>query len=170
MQCLVNHMKIMNTGSYTDYKILKSVCILECWTMLYMNIFCGIISLIFLKETLGLIFKIHNARYAPPIKYYSSRKDRGIRFTQLLFSPRVMSDSLLPYGLQHIRSACPSPSSRISPSSCPLNWWCHSDISSSDALFSFCPKFSPASGIFQWVGCLHQVTKILKLQLQHQSF
>ena len=34
-----------------------------------MNIFYSIISLIFLKETLGLTFKIHNARYALPIKY-----------------------------------------------------------------------------------------------------
>ena len=25
-------------------------------------------------------------------------------------------------------------------------------------------------GLFQWVSCLHQMTKILELQLQHQSF
>lgn len=68
MQCLAHHVKIMNTGNYTDYKILKSVYILECWAMLYMNI-CGIISLIFLQETLGLTFKIHNAHYALPVKY-----------------------------------------------------------------------------------------------------
>ena len=39
-----------------------------------------------------------------------------------------------------------------------------------DTLFSLCPQSFPASGTFQGVGCLHQVTKILELQLQHQSF
>ena len=36
--------------------------------------------------------------------------------------------------------ACPSPSPKVCPSSCPLHWWCHLVISSSDALFSFCPQ------------------------------
>ena len=31
-------------------------------------------------------------------------------------------------------------------------------------------NLSQHQGLFQWVGCLHQVTKILELQLQHQSF
>ena len=29
---------------------------------------------------------------------------------------------------------------------------------------------SQHQGLFQWVGSLHQVTKVLQLQLQHQSF
>ena len=29
---------------------------------------------------------------------------------------------------------------------------------------------SQHQGLFQWVGCSHQMTKILELQLQHQSF
>ena len=34
------------------------------------------------------------------------------------------------------------------------------------------PTFSVSQhhGLFQWVGSLHQVAKVLKLQLQHQSF
>ena len=40
-----------------------------------------------------------------------------------------------------------SPSLRVFPSSC-LHWWCHPAISSSDALFSFCPWPFPASGTF----------------------
>ena len=43
----------------------------------------------------------------------------------LLFSCWVMSDLLQPHGLQHARPPCPSLSSGVSPSSCPLNWWCH---------------------------------------------
>ena len=36
----------------------------------------------------------------------------------------------------------------VCPNSCPLHWWCHPAISSSDALFSFCPQSFPVSGIF----------------------
>ena len=58
-----------------------------------------------------------------------------------------MSDSSWPHGLQHTRSPCPSQSPRICPSLCPLHWWCHLAISSSDAI-SFCPQSVPASGTF----------------------
>ena len=37
------------------------------------------------------------------------------------------------------RPLCPSPSPEVCPSSC-LHRWCHPAISSSDALFSFCPQ------------------------------
>ena len=59
-----------------------------------------------------------------------------------------MSDSSWRHGLQHTRPPCPSPSPRVCPSSCALYRWCHTAISSSDALFSFCPQSSPASGSF----------------------
>ena len=65
----------------------------------------------------------------------------------LLFGCPVMSDSLLPHGLQHARPLCPSPSPIVCPSSCPLHRWCHPAISSSDTLF-FCPHSFPASGTF----------------------
>ena len=39
----------------------------------------------------------------------------------LLFSYPVVSDSLWPHGLQHARPLCPSPSSEVCPSLCPLN-------------------------------------------------
>ena len=42
---------------------------------------------------------------------------------------------------------CPSPSPEFCPSSCPLHWWCHPAISSSDTLF-FCPQCFPESGTF----------------------
>jgi len=56
--------------------------------------------------------------------------------------------SLQPHGLQHTRPLCPSPSPKVGLSSSPLHWWCHPAISSSDALFSFCPQLSLASGTF----------------------
>ena len=65
-----------------------------------------------------------------------------------LFNNIVMSDSSWPHGLQHVRLACPSPSPRVCPSSCPLHQWCHPTISSSAALFSFCLQSFPASESF----------------------
>ena len=59
----------------------------------------------------------------------------------LRFSCSVMSNSLWPHGLQHARPPSP-PALNLSQ-----HW-----------------------GLFQWVGCLHQVAKVLELQLQHQSF
>ena len=66
----------------------------------------------------------------------------------LLFSRPSMSNFLWPHGLQHTRPPCPSPSPGVCPSSRSLNQWCHPAISSSDALFSFCPWSFPASGTF----------------------
>ena len=66
----------------------------------------------------------------------------------LLFSRSVVFDVLQPHGLQHARLPCPSPSPRVCPNSCPLNWWCHPTISSSVALFSFCLQSYPGSGSF----------------------
>ena len=46
-------------------------------------------------------------------------------------------------------------------------------IQSSHPLLSPSPLtlcLSQHQGLFQWVSSLHQVAKILKLQLQHQSF
>ena len=43
---------------------------------------------------------------------------------------------------------CPWLSPRVCLSSCSLHQWCHPAISSSDALFSFCPQSFPALGTF----------------------
>ena len=64
------------------------------------------------------------------------------------FSHSVMSDSLLPHGLQHVRLPCPSPTPGAHSNSCPLSGWCHPAISSSVVPFSSCPQSLPASGSF----------------------
>ena len=52
-----------------------------------------------------------------------------------------------------------------------VHWhWCYLTISSSADLFSFCLQCFLSSKSFQWVCSLHQVTKILETELQHQSF
>ena len=43
-----------------------------------------------------------------------------------LFSPSIMFNSLLHYGLPHARLPCPSLFSGICSNSCPLSWWCQS--------------------------------------------
>ena len=65
----------------------------------------------------------------------------------MLFSCQVVSDSLGPHGLQHIKTPCPSPSPGVCPSSCSVHWWCHPAISYSDTLF-FCPQSFPEPGAF----------------------
>ena len=64
------------------------------------------------------------------------------------FSRSVMSDSLQPHGLKHIRPPCPSPNPRGYSHSCPLSWWCHPTISSSVVPFSSCLQSFPASRSF----------------------
>ena len=80
-----------------------------------------------------------------------------------------MSNSLRPHEPQHTRPPCPSPTPGVHPNPCPLSRWCHPTISCSVFPFSFCPQ-SFLAAVFWWVGCSHQVAKILELQLQHQSF
>ena len=66
--------------------------------------------------------------------------------------------TLWPHGLQPDRPAYASPSPKVYPSSCPLHQWCSPAISSSDALFSSCLQCFQHQGLFQWVGCLPQMT------------
>ena len=64
-------------------------------------------------------------------------------------SRSVVSDSLLPHGLQHARPPCPSPTPRACSNSCPLSQWRHPTISSSAFPFSSCLQSFPVSGSFQ---------------------
>ena len=56
--------------------------------------------------------------------------------------------TLQPHGLQHTKLPCPSPTPRVHPNSCPLNWWCRPTISFTVVPFSSCPQSLPASGSF----------------------
>ena len=64
------------------------------------------------------------------------------------FSCSVISDSLGPHGLPHIRLPCTSPTPRACSNSHPLSRWCHPTISSSVVPFSSCLQSFPASGSF----------------------
>ena len=64
------------------------------------------------------------------------------------FSRSVISDSLQPNGLQHVRLPCPSPTPRACSNSCPLSRWCHPTTSLSAIPFLSCLQSFPASRSF----------------------
>ena len=70
--------------------------------------------------------------------------------TKLLvqFSHSVVPNSLWPYGLQHARPPCPSPTPGVHSNPCPLSQWCHPTISSSVVPFSSHLLSFPALGSF----------------------
>ena len=88
--------------------------------------------------------------------------------TVLLSSHPVMSDSLRPHRLQHTRPPCPSPSLEVCPSSRPLYRWCHPAVSSFDALSPSALNLSQHRRLFQWLSCLHLMTKI-DILLSHKK-
>ena len=64
----------------------------------------------------------------------------------------------------------PPPSSEVCSNSFSLSQWCCLTISSSAALFCFCPQSCPASGSFPMNRSSYQVAKVLELHFQHQPF
>ena len=81
-----------------------------------------------------------------------------------------MSNSLQPHKVQHTRLPCPSPNSGVHPN---YVHWVGNAIQPSHPLSSPSrPAFnlSQHQGLFQWVGSLYQVAKVLEFQLQHHSF
>ena len=85
-------------------------------------------------------------------------------FSSVQFSRSVKSDSLQPHGLPHARPPCPSPTPGAYTNSC------HPTISSSVDPSPPTFNLSQHQGLFQWVSSSHPVAKVLKFQLQHQSF
>ena len=84
----------------------------------------------------------------------------GCIFSSVQFSHSVVSDSLRPHGLQHVRLPCPSPTLGAYSNSCTLSQWCHPTISSSVILFSSHLQSFPASGSFPMSQfSSHQVAK-----------
>ena len=69
------------------------------------------------------------------------------------FSRPVVSNSLLPHGVQHIRAPCPSPTPRVYSNACPLSQWCHPTISSSATTFPLVLNLSqhPESSSMSWL-------------------
>jgi len=56
-------------------------------------------------------------------------------FSSVQLSRSVVSDSLWPHWLQHVKPSCPLPTPGVYSNSCPLSQWCHPTISSCCPLF-----------------------------------
>ena len=93
---------------------------------------------------------------------------RPFNFSSVPLLSRI--HSLRPYGLQHARLPCPSPTPSACSNSCPSSWWCHPTISPSVIPFSSCLQSFSASGFFLRSQFFISGGKILAFQLQHQSF
>ena len=78
------------------------------------------------------------------------------------FSHSVVSNSLQAHESQHTRPPCPSPTPGVHSNSCPLSQWCLPTISSSVVPSPSAFNRSQHQGLFKWVGCLHQVAKVLE--------
>ena len=78
------------------------------------------------------------------------------------FSHSVVSGSMGPHGLQHIRLLCPSPTPRAYSNSCPSSWWCHPTISSSVVPSSSRLQSFLASGSFPMNGFFAYIITIQK--------
>ena len=86
------------------------------------------------------------------------------------FSCSVVSDSLWPRGLQQARPPCPSPTTGIHPNSSPSSRWCRPAIHPRSSRSTPTPNLSQHQSLFQGVNSLHEVAKVLELQLQHHFF
>ena len=96
-------------------------------------------------------------------KTKEKRKDIPIwmqRCSYLVQSLSCVQFLAIPWSAAHQPSLSPG----VCSNSCPLSWWCHPIISSSVIPFSSCPQSFLASVSFP--GSLHQVAKVLELQLQ----
>ena len=77
--------------------------------------------------------------------YVKQRKQNTVL---VQFSHSIVSNSLQPHGLLHVRLPCPSPTPGTCSNSCPLSQWCHPTISSSVVPFFSWLQSVPASGFF----------------------
>ena len=98
-------------------------------------------------------------KYVPPCQQAFLSFGRNVIYITLVqFSCSVVSDSLRPHELQHVRPLCPSQTPGVHSDSGPSSQWCHPAISSSVIPFSSCPQSLPASEpfpmsqLFAWGG------------------
>ena len=76
---------------------------------------------------------------------------------------QVVSNSLQPHELQHVRLPCPSLYPRVCSNSCPLSQWCQLAISSSVASFFSSVQFSSVAQLGNPMSC-----RTPGLPVQHQ--
>ena len=71
----------------------------------------------------------------------------GSELTSVQFTHSLVSNSLRPHGLQHIRPPCPSTTPVVYTNLCPSSQWCHPTISSRYLLL-LPPSMLPSISVF----------------------
>ena len=113
--------------------------------------------------------------YTPSVYCSTIYNNENMEANSVQFIHSVVSDSLRPHELQHVRPPCPLPTPRVDPNSCPLIQWCHPTISSSVIPFSSRLQSFPASGSFQmsqlftsgvWSIGVSASTSVLQMNIQ----
>ena len=111
------------------------------------------------------------AQSQTPLKQLSSSSSNSLEVMKESVSSVSQScPTLQPHGLQHTRLPWPSPTSELTQTHV------HQVGDGKQLSHPLSPSSSPAfnisqhQGLFQWVSALHQVAKVVELQLQHQSF
>ena len=114
--------------------------------------------------------KYHRKTATKPNLFQVQRKVNSLYINTSVQCHSVLSNSLGPHGLQHIRLSCPS----LIPGAYSNSFhWVGDAIQPSHPMSSPSPpvfNLSQHQGIFQWFSSSYQVTKRLEFQLQHQSF
>ena len=165
---------IIVTILYIAWKTVKVLVTQSCPTLCN-HMDCSLTSSsvrgIFQARILEWIAIVFSEGFARPQNWTPVSCIAGSVFTvwvtgkPMLFSCSVVSNTLL---LQQAGLPCPSPSPRACSDSCPLSRWCHPTISSSVVPFPPAFSLSQHQDLFQCVGSLHPVAKVLKLQ--YKSF
>ena len=106
-----------------------------------------------------------------PLCSHQCFNDSANRFILLVHSLSCVR-SLQLQALQHTRHPCPSLSPRVCSKSCPIELAMPSNhlILCHPLFLKGSLNLSQCRSLFQWVGFLYYVAKVLELQLQHQSF
>ena len=100
----------------------------------------GRVSKVFLKEDWCdlHIISIHISWLGHRVKY--THQHASLSWCPLVVQSLGCVQLLVTPWTAVCQASLSSPSPRVCPSSCPLHWWFHPAISSSDAVFSFCPQ------------------------------
>ena len=92
-----------------------------------------------------------------------------VQFRSVQFSRSVVSNSLRPHEMQHVRPPCPT-APGVYSNSHPLTQRWHPTVSSSSSPSPPAFNLSQHQGLFKWVSSLHQVAKVLEFLLQLKYF
>ena len=131
--------------NFIDVQLIYNVVLICCIAKMIQVYIYNFLLIFFSIIVYCKILSIFSVLYSTTLMFIHPI---NIQFSSVQSSHSVVSDSLWPNGLQHIRPPCPSPTLGVYSNSCLLSQWCHPTISSSVIPFSYL-QFSPASGSFQ---------------------